>query len=120
MTASNLAICFAPSLFHVYGLRSGSSSTPAASNGTASTALGRASPRRDGKHASSAGSGLPDETELIEQKAALDCLTFMIVNVNELFTVNVSLFPVVQLIPGQQHGQQKPDWFFEQLTLLKQ
>ena len=83
MTASNLAICFAPSLFHVYGVHSGSSSA-AASNGTA---LGRASPRRDGKHAS--GSGLPDENELIEQKAALDCLTFMIVNVNDLFTVNV-------------------------------
>jgi len=85
MTASNLAICFAPSLFHVYGLRSGS--TPGVtSNGTVSTVLGRASPRRDGKHAS-AVCGLPDENELIEQKAALDCLTFMIVNVNDLFTV---------------------------------
>jgi len=84
MTASNLAICFAPSLFHVYGLRSGSSL--AAGNGTASTALGRSSPRRDGKHANVGG--LLDENELIEQKAALDCLTFMIVNVNDLFTVN--------------------------------
>ena len=90
MTASNLAICFAPSLFHVYGLRSRSNSPAAAVNGTASTAVGRASPRRDGKHAYP--SGLPDETELLEQKAALDCLTFMIVNVNDLFSVNSSAF----------------------------
>lgn len=90
MTASNLAICFAPSLFHVYGLRSRSSSPASTSNGTASTAVGRASPRRDGKHAYA--SRLPDENELMEQKAALDCLTFMIVNVNELFSVNFTLF----------------------------
>jgi len=87
MTASNLAICFAPSLFHVYGLHSGSTSTSTAGNDSCSAALGRSSPRRDGKFTSA--SGLPDENELMEQKAALDCLTFMIVNVNDLFTVNL-------------------------------
>ena len=93
MTASNLAICFAPSLFHVYGARSGGSGSSTAGNGltAASTASsgGRTSPRRDGKHTSPSASGLPDDNELLEQKAALDCLTFMIVNVNDLFTVNI-------------------------------
>jgi len=86
MTASNLAICFAPSLFHVYGVHCRSS---LAVNGSSSPATWRTSPRRDGKHASVCA--LPDDNELLEQKAALDCLTFMIVNVNDLFTVNSRL-----------------------------
>jgi len=90
MTASNLAICFAPSLFHVYGVHCRPSSTTAAVNGTSSPATGRTSPR-GGKHAGGAVCGLPDDNELLEQKAALDCLTFMIVNVSELFTVNSRL-----------------------------
>jgi len=91
MTASNLAICFAPSLFHVYGVHGGGgggggSGGSLAVNGTSSTGGGaRTSPRRQDKPG--CPGLLPDDDELVEQKAALDCLTFMIVNVNDLFTV---------------------------------
>lgn len=88
MTASNLAICFAPSLFHVYGVHATAAGAGApvslTVNGTSSS-----SPRRDlaGKHAASVSCRLPVDSELVEQKASLDCLTFMIVNVSQLFTV---------------------------------
>ena len=64
MTASNLAVCFAPSLFHMY-----SQNPPS-------------SPKRGRK---TTGSGAPDAKELQEQKAAHECLTVMISEGRKLF-----------------------------------
>ena len=65
MTASNLAVCFAPSLFHMY-----SQNPPS-------------SPKRGRK--TTTGSGAPDAKELQEQKAAHECLTVMISEGRKLF-----------------------------------
>ena len=67
MNASNLAVCFAPSLFHLCGSR---------------VAPG-ASPKRHRKK-----DGIPDQRELQEQKAAHECLTEMIVHCKKIFMVN--------------------------------
>lgn len=69
MTASNLAVCFAPSLFSLSGSKS---------------ATGSPSPRRPRKNI-----GVPDARELLEQKAAHECLTTMINECKQLFTVRV-------------------------------
>ncbi|XP_036323799.1 uncharacterized protein LOC118737427 isoform X3 [Rhagoletis pomonella] len=68
MTANNLAVCLAPSLFH-----------SSISTGTASVS---ASPRRR------KGAGVPDEKELQEAKASHECLAFMIDNYKRIFTAN--------------------------------
>lgn len=70
MTASNLAVCFAPSLFNMSGTKSVTQSP---------------SPRRPRKNL-----GVPDARELQEQKAAHECLTALIQECKKLF--NVSLF----------------------------
>ncbi|XP_052278825.1 uncharacterized protein LOC127877199 isoform X2 [Dreissena polymorpha] len=70
MTASNLAVCFAPSLFNMGGPRS-ASQTP--------------SPRRNRKNP-----GIPDPRELMEQTAAHQCLTLMIQECKKLFTISTS------------------------------
>jgi len=70
MTASNLAICFAPSLFHVYGLRETSPSP--------------ASPQPRGQKLRPA----TGQKELHEQLAAQECLTYMIIKAKELFSVS--------------------------------
>lgn len=67
MTASNLAVCFAPSLFSLNGAKS---------------LTGSPSPRRPRKNL-----GVPDARELLEQKAAHECLTTMITDSKQLFTV---------------------------------
>ena len=69
MTASNLAVCFAPSLFSLNGTKS---------------ATGSPSPRRPRKNI-----GVPDARELLEQKAAHECLTTMINECKQLFTVMI-------------------------------
>ncbi|CAH1777028.1 unnamed protein product [Owenia fusiformis] len=66
MTESNLAVCFAPSLFHLSGLRSSNSS-----------------PKRNRKNI-----GVPDQKELLDQKAAHECLTQMIVDSKKIVTVH--------------------------------
>ncbi|KAK3599497.1 hypothetical protein CHS0354_006631 [Potamilus streckersoni] len=71
MTASNLAVCFAPSLFNMGGSRS-SSGTP--------------SPHRTRKNP-----GIPDARELQEQKAAHECLTLMIQECKKLFTIPAAI-----------------------------
>lgn len=83
MTASNLAICFAPSLFHVYGAREG---TPKPSANPPKT--------REAKGGAGAVNGGCQKlappvfgNELHEQLAAQECLTFMISNAKELFSV---------------------------------
>ena len=68
MTANNLAVCLAPSLFH------NSISTAAASV--------QASPRRR------KGAGVPDAKELSEAKAAHECLAFMIEHYRKIFTAS--------------------------------
>ncbi|XP_060065888.1 uncharacterized protein LOC132546194 [Ylistrum balloti] len=70
MTASNLAVCLAPSLFMVGGSKIGSQSP---------------SPRRPRKNL-----GVPDTRELMEQKAAHECLTTMIVECKKIFTLSTS------------------------------
>lgn len=66
MTANNLAVCLAPSLFH-----------NSISTGAASVS---ASPRRR------KGAGVPDVKELSEAKASHECLAFMIENYRKIFT----------------------------------
>ncbi|XP_063414652.1 rho GTPase-activating protein 7-like isoform X2 [Mytilus trossulus] len=68
MTASNLAVCFAPSLFSLNGAKS---------------LTGSPSPRRPRKNL-----GVPDARELLEQKAAHECLTTMITDSKQLFTIS--------------------------------
>ncbi|XP_055906378.1 serine-rich adhesin for platelets [Eupeodes corollae] len=68
MTANNLAVCLAPSLFH-NSLSMGSTSVAA-------------SPRRK-KNA-----GIPDAKELSEAKASHECLSFMIDNYRQIFTAS--------------------------------
>lgn len=70
MTASNLAVCFAPSLFNLVNVKS-----------TASPSL-----RRNKKQ-----QGVPDSKEILEP--AHECLVFMIKNSKALFTVS-TLFSV--------------------------
>ncbi|KAK3099831.1 hypothetical protein FSP39_010437 [Pinctada imbricata] len=68
MTASNLAVCFAPSLFNMSGTKCVTQSP---------------SPRRARKNLA----GVPDARELQEQKAAHECLTTMILECKKLFTI---------------------------------
>uniref|UniRef100_A0A182QLJ0 Rho-GAP domain-containing protein n=1 Tax=Anopheles farauti TaxID=69004 RepID=A0A182QLJ0_9DIPT len=69
MTANNLAVCFAPSLFY---LLSGNRYTTA-------------SPRRK---KTGVGSGTPDEKELSEAKASHECLAYMIERFQSLWTIS--------------------------------
>ncbi|XP_053666877.1 uncharacterized protein LOC128715981 [Anopheles marshallii] len=69
MTANNLAVCFAPSLFY---LLSGNRYTAA-------------SPRRK---KTGTGSGQPDEKELFEAKASHECLAYMIERFQSLWTIS--------------------------------
>lgn len=71
MTASNIALCFAPSLFYY---------NQAATLST-SIRMNSVSPRRK------KGTGVPDMKELSENKAAHECLLYLIQNQNSLFTV---------------------------------
>ncbi|XP_049544471.1 uncharacterized protein LOC125956532 [Anopheles darlingi] len=68
MTANNLAVCFAPSLFYLLA-------------GNRYTA---ASPRRK---KTGAGTGQPDERELSEAKASHECLAYMIERFQSLWTI---------------------------------
>lgn len=68
MTASNLAVCLAPSLFMMGGYKIATQSP---------------SPRRPRKNL-----GVPDARELLEQKAAHECLSTMIVECKKIFTVS--------------------------------
>ncbi|XP_043279165.1 rho GTPase-activating protein 7 isoform X2 [Venturia canescens] len=71
MTASNLAVCLAPSLFHF------NHSNPNVTNRSSSV-----SPRRRKTV------GIPDQRELSENKAAHDCLLYLIKMHRELFMVS--------------------------------
>ncbi|KAL0124251.1 hypothetical protein PUN28_006242 [Cardiocondyla obscurior] len=71
MTASNLAVCLAPSLFHF------NHSNPNVTNRSSSV-----SPRRRKTV------GIPDQRELSENKAAHDCLLYLVKMHRELFMVS--------------------------------
>lgn len=71
MTASNLAVCFAPSLFNMSGTKSVTQSP---------------SPRRPRKNL-----GIPDARELQEQKAAHECLTTLVQECKKLFNVSTRI-----------------------------
>jgi hypothetical protein len=82
MTASNLAVCLAPSLFHSSPLLS-----PADMN--LSDITRSASPRnRTKRRSKSASAGSPDAKELSESRAAHDCLLYLITNIDDLVTVS--------------------------------
>ncbi|XP_070197545.1 serine-rich adhesin for platelets-like isoform X2 [Littorina saxatilis] len=74
MNASNLAVCFAPSLFNFLGSH------------------GINSPRRQRK-----GQGQPEHRELMEQKAVHECFTFMITECKKLFMVPPSMYSRLHL-----------------------
>ncbi|XP_076446493.1 rho GTPase-activating protein 7-like isoform X2 [Babylonia areolata] len=74
MNASNLAVCFAPSLFNFLG-----------SHGTNS-------PKRQRK-----GLGVPEQRELMEQKAVHECFTYMITECKKLFMVPPSMYSRLHL-----------------------
>ncbi|KAK6620869.1 hypothetical protein RUM43_011167 [Polyplax serrata] len=75
MTSSNLAVCLAPSLFHLHhpspGTQSRSTSAP---------------PRRRKTV------GVPDQRELGENRAAHDCLLYLMKENKEVFTVSEDMF----------------------------
>ncbi|XP_014663105.1 PREDICTED: LOW QUALITY PROTEIN: stAR-related lipid transfer protein 13-like [Priapulus caudatus] len=68
MTAHNLAVCLAPSLFQIGSQMRSSSTSPIRG--------------RRGSHGA-----VPDQRELVENRAACDCLALMIVEQSRLFTV---------------------------------
>lgn len=71
MTASNLAVCLAPSLFHF-----------SHSNTNVTNRSSSVSPRRRKTV------GIPDQRELSENKAAHDCLLYLVKMHRELFMVS--------------------------------
>lgn len=86
MTASNLAVCLAPSLFH-FSHNGGGGSSGGSGGGGANVASNRsnsASPRRRKTV------GIPDQRELSENKAAHDCLLYLIKTHRELFMVSAA------------------------------
>lgn len=95
MNASNLAVCFTPTVFQLG--RSGSGSP--------------ASPKRGRKLGSgnSNSPGTPDPREIMDQKAAHECLNMLITECKNLFTVPAHLFRQLQVIslaheePGPLH-----------------
>ncbi|GFN74682.1 rho GTPase-activating protein 7 [Plakobranchus ocellatus] len=95
MNASNLAVCFTPTVFQLG--RSGSGSP--------------ASPKRGRKlgGSNSHSPGTPDPREIMEQKAAHECLHMLIMECKHLFTVPPHLFRQLQVIslaheePGPLH-----------------
>jgi hypothetical protein len=77
MNARNLAICFAPSLFHLCGCWKINNSN------------GNNSGKRNSGSRRGADSGLLTEKDLAEQRASHECLTCMIANSKALFSVSI-------------------------------
>lgn len=89
MTPSNLAVCLAPSLFHLpatalHNRSSNSNGGVGGSNGNGNNSNTSSSPRRRKTV------GVPDQRELSQNKAAHDCLLQMINDFRHLFTVSFS------------------------------
>jgi len=81
MNARNLAMCFAPSLFNACA---GWKSKTSAAEGRRS---GRTRRRR-----ARVEDGVISEKDMAEQRAAHECLTTMVVNAKDLFTVRFCYF----------------------------
>ncbi|XP_050523367.1 rho GTPase-activating protein 7 [Daktulosphaira vitifoliae] len=83
MSASNLAVCLAPSLFHLGNSNShgSSGSTPPSPGGSQRSSS--VSPRRNQTNI-----GLPDSKQLGQNKSAHDCLLFLIKQYRELYTMS--------------------------------
>lgn len=73
MTAYNLAVCFAPSLFQLNV------------SGVATAGRSPQTPRRGGKMSP----GKPDQKELLANVAANECMALMIREVKKLFMVRI-------------------------------
>ncbi|XP_058793832.1 rho GTPase-activating protein 7 isoform X4 [Phymastichus coffea] len=102
MTASNLAVCLAPSLFHFNH-----------SNANVSNRSNSVSPRRRKTV------GIPDQRELSENKAAHDCLLYLIKTHRELFMVSSDILSQCHFnymeesvpVPLEELGSElKQDW----------
>lgn len=96
MSAQNLAVCFAPSLFQLC------------------PRLAAVSPTRRHKTVGGAlsAAGLPNEKELRENQAAQSCLTQMIVDCKRLFIVPASM--------REQYGQPMIDVCYLDATALSE
>jgi len=79
MNARNLAVCFAPSLFHA-----------CAGGWKTKTSVEGRSKRTRRRRACSVEEGVVSEKDMEDQRAAHECLTTMIVNAKDLFTVRCS------------------------------
>lgn len=92
MSASNLAVCLAPSLFHLGNGSSqgGAGSTPPSP--VTSQRSSSVSPRRN--HQSST-MGLPDSKQLGQNKAAHDCLLYLIKQYHQLFVVRTRYYLLI-------------------------
>ncbi|XP_055893919.1 uncharacterized protein LOC106078540 isoform X4 [Biomphalaria glabrata] len=73
MNASNLAVCFTPTVFQLGPRYTGS-------------------PKRNRKNSP----GIPDPREILEQKAAHECLLMMITECKKLFTIPANIFRQLQ------------------------
>ncbi|XP_077301215.1 rhoGTPase activating protein isoform X3 [Arctopsyche grandis] len=78
MTASNLAVCLAPTLLRLHHHQQGQGNSNKEGN----------SNRKRGGNGSNTRAAAPDPRELNESKAAHDCLLFLIKKHRELFTVS--------------------------------
>ena len=91
MTPSNLAVCLAPSLFHLpanalYGRSAGSNGHPGSTNNPVSGSGGGGSTGSSPRRRKTVG--VPDPRELSQNKAAHECLLQMINDFQHLFTVS--------------------------------
>ncbi|KAH9519900.1 StAR- lipid transfer protein 13 [Bulinus truncatus] len=86
MNASNLAVCFTPTVFQL-----------------GSRYTGAHSPKRNRKNSP----GIPDPREILEQKAAHECLLMMISECKKLFTIPSSTFRQLQG-PSLAHSEPAP------------
>lgn len=107
MSASNLAVCLAPSLFHLGGPSShgAASSTPPSPVTVVHHRSSSVSPRRN--HQSPSAIGLPDSKQLGQNKAAHDCLLFLIKNYHQLFVVRTPSFIIYPSLRAFYRGTRR-------------
>jgi len=130
MSASNLAVCLAPSLFHLGNTGTWSSSHPHGGGSTPSSPVtshnrsSSVSPRRNHHQSSAAsGVGLPDSKQLGQNKAAHDCLLFLVKHYRQLFAVRTlspwNIFPLQRCAPTAESSKIKKE-FLDNIFFLKQ